>query len=205
MDAQTAITPYDVEKDLSQCSDEDFVEARGHVWYCFLTEPKKEREAARQLYKRGGFPAFVPLETYMRRKRGGKSRQATPITYPMLTGYVFAGFDQPVNWYRMFSKSGDGFGCWLYGVVGFDGLPAALPPESVDYLWSLSGTAVPHSGSVQLRKAAREGDYVRIASGAFVGWEGRVEGITGDTAEIMVELFNRQVKRHEPLENLAAA
>jgi hypothetical protein len=200
------------------------------TWYCFRTAPQKEVTAEFALRKHG-YTVFLPTERRAIRRRTLRRKGGAPKTftrtYPLMVGYILIGFSGAVNWREMLGTGREtviwditdhagqktrtpipmhiGWGHLLKSVVGFEGRPMPLRAGAIEELQERTRQTIPYLSTPNTRRSAQEGEDVRILSGPFADWTGRVEEISDGFASIPVRLFNRTVYRHEPLENIEAA
>lgn len=165
-------------------------------WLAFRVPPQKER-TAELLARKRGFHAVVPLEQRTKRRTRGDKKRFT-VSYPMINGYVFIKFNGPCDWMRLADIK------LIRSVVGFNDVPAAISPDSMDRLLKISGGSVPHIKSENMRHGFVEGDTVEIISGPLQSTLVRVEKIIGQKAKVVFKMLG--VEEIEiPIENLDAA
>lgn len=128
-------------------------------WYLVYTKPRQERVARTNL-DRQGYEIYLPLMRQSLRRRG---RRTTSVV-PMFPRYLFIHLDQSTdNWGPIRSTLG------VVSVVRFGHEPARAPDELVAYLH----TREDEQGiQVLPPDEIRPGAKVRIAEGAFAGYEG---------------------------------
>jgi len=159
-------------------------------WYALTTVPSAEYGAQAQV-KALGHKTLLPKDTYWQRVGATTKTEAKP--YPIFRGYVFAGFDGPMNLF-LFKQAIEGLlermpgRALVRGVVGFGGKPAQLTQDDVRFLMQLNGRSLPASQSI---RGLKVGDRARITSEAFRGHEVTVKDIDADAkkARILLSFF----------------
>lgn len=128
-------------------------------WYLVYTKPRQERVARTNL-ERQGYETYLPLMRKSLRRRG---RRTTSIV-PMFPRYLFIHLDQSTdNWGPIRSTLG------VVSVVRFGHEPARAPDGLVSYLHTREDKEGVQTLPTQ---EIRPGTKVRIAEGAFMGYEG---------------------------------
>lgn len=128
-------------------------------WYLVYTKPRQERTARTNL-DRQGYETYLPLMRKSLRRRG---RRATSVV-PMFPRYLFIHLDQSTdNWGPIRSTLG------VVSIVRFGREPARAPDELVNYLHTCEDE---EGVQVIPPEDIRPGTKVRIADGAFTGYEG---------------------------------
>ena len=149
-------------------------------WLAFTTPPMKERAAEEDL-RDMGFRVRVPMVERVRVHNG--KRYVAKV--PALRGYVFVEF------------AGLGDHAWrisaviatryIHRVIGFDGRPGRISEHVMaDFVSKLEEPTAP-----QPQFQLREGTHVRIKRGAFAELPGIVQGVEGESARVLIELFGR--------------
>jgi len=142
-----------------------------------------------------GISAFAPVE--QRTRRAGRGRRSS-ITrgQVIMSGYVIAGFRGRPNWYILNQLQ------FIFGVVSRDGKPAAIPAESMNRLYGIHQSPVtPLPGA----KSLAVGDTIRVTQGGFAGFEAKLLDISGAECEFVVQLFGRDVKWRQQINQVEAA
>lgn len=128
-------------------------------WYPLYTKSRHEKKAFDNL-KNAGIDAYLPL---MKSTRVWKDRKKNVET-PLIPSYVFAKL-KPYMLYEI-NK--------IYGIsryIKFNGRPATVREEDLKILQ----TALDSKTEIELVEGKiLEGTKVRIASGPFAGYEGKV-------------------------------
>lgn len=128
-------------------------------WYLVYTKPRQERVARANL-GRQGYETYLPLMRKVLRRRGRR----TSAIIPMFPRYLFIHLDQGTdNWGPIRSTRG------VVSIVRFGHEPARAPDELVGYLHTREDEQ-----GIQLLplEDIQPGAKVRIADGAFAGYEG---------------------------------
>jgi len=147
-------------------------------WYAAYTCPRHEKRVAEQL-ERKAVESFLPLYETVRQWKNGRAR----VQLPLFPGYVFTRIALRDRLQVLEVPS-------VVRLVGFNGLPSALPDEQIRSLRNgLSGNlrAEPHPYLVIGRR-------VRIARGPLAGMEGiliRRKGVL--RVVVSIELIRRAV------------
>ncbi len=128
-------------------------------WYLVYTKPRQERVARTNL-GRQGYETYLPLMRKPLRRRG---RRTTAVV-PMFPRYLFIHLDQSTdNWGPIRSTLG------VISIVRFGHEPARAPDELVTWLHAREDE---QGIQVLPPEDIRPGARVRIADGAFAGYEG---------------------------------
>ena len=165
------------------------------VWYILRVDPQKISKAIDTL-PRYGIEAFAPTEQRTRRSGRGR-RSSITVSQPIMSGYVIAGFRSRPNWYELFSQLQ-----WLRGVVSQQGQPAPVPARSLQRCFSIHQSTVT---SLPGAKSLRPGDTIRVLEGGWRGHEAKLIDISGADCEFVVQLFGRDVKWRQPIDQVEAA
>lgn len=166
-------------------------------WYAIRTATRREFEVAAALDGLG-IDAYVPRECVVRR-RGNLLR---PIWRPVAPGYVFAlcaVTDLP--------KIGavDGFFAFV-STTHADGSrePAALPPKALQWLFLAEAFGDLDETRRPAAYKPQRGDRVRVASGKWKGYVGRILSVGKRQASLALESgFGRLKVDNEIMERAA--
>lgn len=173
-------------------------------WFALRVAPQKEYHAKLILESRG-VECFVPTQQLYRRL----NRYVRPKVlrnFPVLPGYVFAGFHAPSPpWLHIFAIRP------IKGVVGRDGKPwclnsgvftgkIAADNPTVKFATFLSShadgdlmvKAPPEQRHMRTHREFAVGDMVQIMEGPFDGQFVQVSEITGKSAKVLMMLFGQQ-------------
>lgn len=153
----------------------------GARWFLAQLKPNAARIAERNLLRQG-FRTFLPLEEVTRRLRGRFVRSPRPL-FP---GYVFVAFDPREGLWRAINATSG-----ITRIVGFGGTPAPVPDAIV------AGLMERCDATGRLRPAAEPspGDPVRLASGPFAEFVGRVESLAPERRVwVLIDLMGRQTR-----------
>lgn len=130
-------------------------------WYLVQVKPNSAEVAQRHL-KRQEFETFLPLEQETRR-RGGRF---VSIKRPFFPGYLFVSANRASGpWRAICSTRG------VSQLVRTGNQPAVVPAHVIMDLQN----SCDHNGCVRPSISLAEGDDVRVASGPFSGFMGRVQ------------------------------
>lgn len=162
-------------------------------WFVLRTEPRKEF-AVEEILRRRGLRTFCPVETKWR--RCGRRRRS-PVSYPMLPRYVFAGGADPWDVVHTFDGRG------VQGVVTVNGRPGLISQDAVERLARISGGLVPTR--TRVHRAFQVGDLVEIAGKGFQHLAVPILSIKGETARVLITLFGAPQEVDVPVSQLDAA
>ena len=178
------------------------------IFYAIRTAPQREKALAgwfntkgewiKGILQRTGYDVFCPFESKTRRSRGRNGKRFT-VSYPMFNGYIFVGGD--FSWAELLEEN---------HVIGFvkmypSGMAAPVVPSEMARLRSIDGAAIPWRKAVNPHKALRAGENAIIKHGQWAGQEIRIEGLNGQTADAMLQLFGGDVRVKIRLDALEAA
>lgn len=158
-------------------------------WYVLTTKPQKEFDARDQL-RRDGLNPFLPYKVEYRLPND-KCKRKRERHFPLMTGYIFLGFDQlPVHWYFVLTKYRD----VLNTVLSHNGEPCRISDQAMAEVMKNSHTKAPDSWKrMRTKKEFNVGEQVEILKGPFRDFSGFVEEITEKHVIALVELMGRQV------------
>ena len=156
-------------------------------WLVLRVLPQKEFEAEKRIKDRG-HDALCPFEEKWRR-RNSRSRHKRPWKYPYFTRYVFAGIRAwPADWDDIRQNVDV-----VQGYLVHDGKPHVLASTEVEYLTRMADVKVSQDGASVLHRAIMAGANVTVAEGAWQGHTVRVDSIVGNSANVVLQLFNSMV------------
>jgi transcription antitermination factor NusG len=127
------------------------------AWWAAHTRYQHESAAALSLGEKG-FEVFLPQYTTVRQW----SDRRKSLSLPLFPCYVFLRGDLP----RLSILTTPG----VHGLVGFGGVPAAIPKLEIDAIRRALASRVP----LQLYPFLKAGDWVRVKCGPLEGLEGRL-------------------------------
>jgi len=158
-------------------------------WHILRVEPQQETTARKIL---GGFgvDTIVPMAEKMRRVNRYKNAKVAK-RYPVLVGYVIAGFDSEPNWFEILSFR------FVSGVIGVNGHPAEIKGRSQhelsQYLGNLEKrgviTARPEEAFMVSGREFEVGDTVEFIGGGFDMMQVEVSQIKGTQATIILDIL----------------
>lgn len=155
----------------------------GRAWYLVYCKPRQEGVAKTNL-ERQGFRAYLPLARVARKRLGRR----VPVLEPLFPRYLFIELSTETdNWGPIRSTLG------VSTLVRFGGgLPARVPGDLVAGLQQRDDT----EGIQDLMVPQfREGERVRIGSGAMEGYEGIFLARTSkERVSVLLEILGRQAK-----------
>jgi transcription antitermination factor NusG len=158
-------------------------------WLVLRVQSQRELEAEREI-RDLGFDAAAPyVENWIRVHGRPRKRKAA-----LFTGYVFVGLDDIGAGWQEISRvlNKPGHDRIAYGFVGTGGVPAAMRPEDVVYVRTISGGRYQRDQETQRQLSV--GDEVLLPKGILEGFSGRILAIKrGKTATI--ELKRQAITR----------
>ncbi len=174
-------------------------------WFAFVTAPQREQIAGAALQARD-LTVFVPIERRLRFAANSKfAKRKEAVEKPLFTGYLFVRADRPLDWLGLLSLNDRNGFRLFFGVVGFDGQPAAIKHEAMQRVIEIVGQTADRQ--VAAPRSVVAGGKVRIVDGPF-RWGAasplKVESLSEEAATLFVELFGRATRVTIPLEHLEA-
>lgn len=160
------------------------------VWRALYVASRQEKKVAELLTKKG-IEAYVPLQKTMRQWSDRKKM----VEFPLLNGYVFAHIS-PVEQERTVQTKG------VVNFVRIEGKIAKVRESEIEQLKQLVelGYNLEVSG---VKRNYKEGDKIKIASGALRNIEGFVlNSPEGKFLEVVLESIGQSIKVRIP-EDLA--
>lgn len=159
-------------------------------WYAAYTSANHEKRVAEQLEARD-VECFLPLYASVRR---WKDRRVT-LQLPLFPGYVFVRMALR-NRLQVLQIPG------VARLVGFGGIPAALPQAEVDALRAGLASGI----QAEPHPFVTVGRRVRIKEGPLAGFEGVLQRWKGDWRVVLsLELIQRSVAVEVEASTLAPA
>jgi transcriptional antiterminator RfaH len=155
-------------------------------WYTVYSKPQKEEFAESQLRLKG-LEVFLPK---LLLPNNGKARKRV---VPLFPNYLFTRINVHSAEY--------GYTIWSPGVkriVSFNGTPAPIDNDIVDYLMKQTNT----EGLIPARSNLRVGQEVRIDGGPFDGLTGIIQEPPNakGRVRVLLTLLNRPTKAEIPVE-----
>ena len=160
------------------------------VWRALYVASRQEKKVAELLIKKG-IEAYVPLVKTMRQWSDRKKM----VEFPLLNGYVFAHIS-PLEQERTVQTKG------VVNFVRAEGKIATVRDYEIEQLKQLIelGYQMEVNG---VKRNFKEGDRIRIASGALKNIEGFViENKEGRFIEVVLESIGQSIKVKLPEEIL---
>ncbi len=151
-------------------------------WYLVYTKPRQEEVAQTNLVRQG-YGVYLPHVREARKRQGRR----TMVVEPLFPRYLFIHLDTHTdNWGPIRSTLG------VASLVRFGQEPARIPDELVDFLKARASEAGLHDWAEQNYRA---GDKVRVAEGAFRGYEGIMLARTSrERVVVLLDILGRQVR-----------
>lgn len=151
-------------------------------WYLVYTKPRQEEVALLNL-QRQGYTAYLPRVRQPRRRQG---RRIVAVE-PLFPRYLFIRLDTHTdNWGPIRSTFG------VASLVRFGREPAQVPDDLVAYLKTREGAEGLHEWA---ETELVPGDRVRVADGAFGGYEGILLARTSrERVVVLLDILGRQVR-----------
>jgi transcription antitermination factor NusG len=147
-------------------------------WFALRTKARHEKFAAEYL-KGGGFEVLFP--SYKSRRQW--TDRVKVVELPLFDGYLFCKYDREEN-SRVLGTPG------VAQAVGFGNGPVAVPAEQIEAVRRLMTSGLTASPCPYLR----EGDKVRIQSGAMKGVEGLLVKIKDQFRFVLsVDMLQRSI------------
>ena len=157
-------------------------------WYTVYSKPQREEFAESQLRGKG-LEVFLPKLLLPKNGRKGKR------IVPLFPNYLFTRINIHSAEY--------GYAIWSPGVkriVSFNGTPAPIDGDVVDYLMKQTNT----DGLIPARSNLRVGQEVRINGGPFDGLTGIIQEPPNakGRVRVLLTLLNRPTKAEIPVQVL---
>lgn len=166
---------------------------RDKKWHALYVASRQEKNACRLLTEKG-LESYVPLVKTMRQWSDRKKL----VDLPLLNGYLFVNISSLEREIVLQTK----------GIVNFvrsEGRIAILRSSEIDRLKQLVELGY-HMEAGAIRRAYREGEKVKIASGVLRNVEGFViENKEGRFIEVMLESIGQSIRVKLPEEILLPA
>lgn len=179
------------------------IDTNDYEWFVVQTPPMCEFDAEAILTK-CGFTVMCPIKRSVTRVNRRAKRKRV-LEFPLLKGYVLAGFDGEPNWYEFFKK-GRERGV-VANVVRFDGKAAPIPPRSKNWVQSMYESTEPVTN---LTPEANEdspalfqpGDEVRVTEGPLAGQTAVVHTVGGGRVRVVVNFFGGEQFAQIPVDSI---
>lgn len=151
-------------------------------WYLVYTKPRQEEIALTNLVRQD-YGAYLPQVREVRKRQGRRIM----VVEPLFPRYLFIYLDTHTdNWGPIRSTLG------VASLVRFGQEPARIPDELVDFLKAREGEVGLHEWAEQNYRA---GDKVRVAEGAFQGYEGILLARNSrERVLVLLDILGRQVR-----------
>lgn len=151
-------------------------------WYLVYTKSRQEEVALTNL-ARQGYGVYLPHVREARKRQGCRIM----VVEPLFPRYLFICLDTHTdNWGPIRSTLG------VASLVRFGQEPARIPDELVDFLRAREGDAGLHEWAEQNYRA---GDRVRVAEGAFRGYEGILLARNSrERVVVLLDILGHQVR-----------
>jgi transcriptional antiterminator RfaH len=151
-------------------------------WYLVYTKPRQEEIALTNL-ARQGYGAYLPCVRQARKRQGRR----VMVVEPLFPRYLFINLNTHTdNWGPIRSTLG------VASLVRFGQEPARIPDELVDFLKAREGGTGLHEWAEQNYRA---GDRIRVAEGAFRGYEGILLARNShERVVVLLDILGRQVR-----------
>ncbi|QYJ00045.1 transcriptional activator RfaH [Thalassovita mediterranea] len=163
-----------------------------HTWFAAQTLAGKENLAVSHLNRQGFETTCPQLWRTVRH-----ARQTRRVLRPIFPGYVFVNVDmQRMRWRAIDSTVG------VSRIVRFGDRPAALPTDLVENFKAQTG----EDGAIEFEDTLGVGDEIRVMSGAFQDWIGRIVDLPdNDRVKVLLGMMTRHVEVTLPRKQLAKA
>ena len=132
-------------------------------WFLLQFKANAHRLAERNL-KRQGFKTFLPVQEV----NGKRLKFGTTYLRPLFPGYMFVSFEKnKTPWHKINNT------CGVSRLVSFDGYPKPIAHEFISGLISRCSA----SGKLLSPECLKKGSRVKLVSGPFADFLGKVEEI----------------------------
>ncbi len=138
-------------------------------WYALYTRPRHEKKVYEELQEKK-IEAFLPLVERVRQWKDRKKR----VMMPLFNSYVFVHIELKDRFAALQTKG-------VVRMVSFGGVPAAIPDWQIEQLRRL----IEHPDTLQLEEYLREGDWVEVTDGPFMGIKGRLRELRNETRVVI--------------------
>lgn len=152
------------------------------TYYAFRVEPQKERAVHLALLARG-FHSFFAHEVRETRRLRHRRHYSQDVIVPLLTGYALVMHDGSRDWWRRIFRVKA-----IISVVGVRGEPSPIPERALHHLASISGERY----ALPCKRQIAAGSHARVTAGPFQGFAGRVEGVAGPSAKVLLMMFGAE-------------
>lgn len=162
-------------------------------WYLVYTKPRQEEVALLNL-ERQGYGVYLPRVRQMRKRMGKR----VPVVEPLFPRYLFIHLDTHTdNWAPIRSTLG------VATLVRFGREPARVPDELVAFLKENEGQEGLHDWA---KPDYKIGERVRVAEGAFQGYEGILLSRTSrERVVLLLDIVGRQIRAQVVIHQLEKA
>ena len=138
-------------------------------WYALYTKPRHEKKVFDQLQEKK-VESFLPMVEEIRQWKDRRRK----VSLPLFTSYVFICLDLKDRFAALQTHG-------VVRMVSFGGVPAAIPDWQIEQLKRV----IKYPETLQLETYLREGDWVEITDGPFIGIRGRLRELRGETRVVM--------------------
>lgn len=151
-------------------------------WYLVYTKPRQEEIAVTNL-ARQAYGVYLPHVRQARKRQGRR----VMVVEPLFPRYLFISLDaQTDNWGPIRSTLG------VASLVRFGQEPARVPDQLITFLKTREDTEGLHDWAEPVFEA---GHRVRVAEGAFQGYEGILLAHTSrERVVVLLDILGRQVR-----------
>ena len=157
-------------------------------WHAVYVSSRQEKKVAEQLFARG-IEAYAPLIKRMRQWSDRKKM----VEFPLINGYVFVNV-HPLEYEIIYDTNG------IVNFVRADGKIAVIREIEIERLKQLVNLGYQIEAESISRKY-KEGDKVKITSGALMGIEGYVvDSSLGKNIEVLLESIGQCIRVKMPKE-----
>ncbi|MEP9376186.1 transcription termination/antitermination NusG family protein [Aquabacter sp. CN5-332] len=158
---------------------------KGLQWYALRVATQKEF-AAQEILLRKGVTTYCPSDRRWR-KVSRYVREKELKDFPLVPGYVFAGFPlHRAAWFEVFSVP------IILGCIGVDGVPKRIKADAMERMIGCYRNGFTRPAEEKFMVSNHEfkvGQIVRVAKGPFEGHEVPVVELKGKHARVLLELF----------------
>ncbi len=151
-------------------------------WYLIYTKPRQEEVACTNL-ARQAYGVYLPRVRQARMRQGRRAM----VVEPLFPRYLFINLDAHTdNWGPIRSTLGVAL------LVRFGQQPARVPDQLITFLKTREDAEGLHNWA---KPVFEVGHRVRVAEGAFQGYEGiLLAGTSRDRVVVLLDILGRQVR-----------
>jgi transcription antitermination factor NusG len=179
---RTAIVDVEKEQYTNRAGQKAWRKVKGTGTRVFLPE---------HLMKRAGFEVFLPVKKVLRIKNRF-TKEKHLVTVPLLADWMFVGLpivEGEYGWKKLMELD------VVVGVMGTGGRPIQMSDATVMRLMrQYGGYSLPPAATERIlaRYNFKVGQVARVLDGPFEGLECKVVGLSGVSANVLINIFGRE-------------